>query len=172
MQMGTSMRRDVDLNNEDGAYVVATNSVVTQNVQFVTIEKNLNYLQIPILVKYPITREIHLVGGPQISFKIGENEEIGVSSFDTIPDPPFIDLEAPSLFKNGDIGMVLGAVFQHKTGFNANVRFNKNFKNINKNEGFDLLTIEPRNVNQAFIFSIGYTIWYDKRLKEDIGRRH
>jgi|GEM_PF-2598953 len=173
-QMGTKMIRQVDIFNEEGGYVVSDSSFVNLGVTNINIHKRLNYLSIPLLVKFPIDKGFVFSLGPQFSFKLSEEDTYaGVALPDELLETlPFIDAEAPSLFKDSDIGAIVALGYQMKNGFNFNVRFNKNFKNLNVNEGLRILTREPDNKSQAFIMTLGYTFLYDKRLREDPTGRH
>lgn len=175
VQMGSAVQRDIDLLNIEGAFTLTDSSTTfLGGVQFFTEERRLSYLSFPVQVKVPLDRGFNLMFGPQFGFLISQSVGFGATS---IPDSligtyGLIDPGAPSTYKSADIGGIVGLNYQFKNGLNFNIRYNQNFKNINKNEGFDILTREPRNSNRAMVFTVAYTFLYSKRLKEDISRRN
>jgi hypothetical protein len=170
-RMGSEMLRRADLLNVENNYIVDENSN-PNNMVDVVIQRRLSYLHIPIAVKIGLSRLIHLNVGPQFGFKISEGDAYGDVDNNVIEQLNITDPLAPSPYKSIDYGAIAGLSFQSEKGFVFNVRYNRNFNNIQVNDGLTILAKEPKNYNTAVLFSLGYTFKYEDRLRENIGRRH
>jgi hypothetical protein len=169
--MGSEMIRDVDLNNPEQNFIV-TPSTAPLSIIEVPIERRLSYVQFPLIAKIGFNRNVHLNLGPVISFKINEENVYGDVPDSLVTILNFTDPSAPDLFKGMDYGAILGLSYQMDNGLNFGIRYNRNFNNINKNEGLDILGIEPENGTTSILFNMGYTFQYGYRLRESIGRRY
>ncbi|NNK80929.1 MAG: PorT family protein [Flavobacteriales bacterium] len=169
--MGTEMVREADLNNPEQNFLVTPSSNPGSIVE-VPIERRLSYLQLPIIAKIGLTRQVHLNLGPVISFKVSEENVYGNIPDSLVTTLNFTDPDAPDLYNSLDYGAILGLSYQMDNGLNFGIRYNRNFSNINKNEGLGLIAIEPTNSTTSILFNLGYTFQYDSRLRESIGRRY
>lgn len=171
VSMGTKMIRPSDLNNPEGNYTVTTSSNPFDIID-VPIQRRLSYLQLPIIAKIGFNRQIHVNVGPVLSFKIGEQNVYGDIADTLVTRFNYTDPSALDLFKGLDYGGILGISYQMNNGLNFSLRYNRNFGNINKNEGLNLIAREPKNTTQAILISLGFTFQYDQRLRQSIGRRY
>ncbi len=169
--MGSEMIRPSDLENPEGNFTVTTSTDPFEIVD-VPIQRRISYLQLPIVAKIAFTRQIHANVGPMLSFKMGEENIYGDIADTLVTRFNYTDPEAIDIFRGIDYGGIVGVSYQSDSGLNLSIRYNRNFRNINKNEGLDLLAVEPKNTTQAFSISLGFTFQYNQRLKQSIGRRH
>ena len=169
--MGAEMLREADLMNPENNYIVNANSN-PNNIEDVIIQRKLNYIHIPLIIKIGLSRLVHLNAGPQFGFKISESDIYGDVDNAVIEQLNFTDPLAPSPYKSIDYGGILGLSVQIEKGFVFNLRYNRNFNNILVNDGLTVLAREPKINNTAVLFSLGYTFKYEDRLRESIGRRH
>ena len=171
ISIGTDMRRDVDLNNPEDNFIV-TPSTNPSDIIEIPIERRLNYVQLPIIAKIGFTRQFHFNVGPVLSLKISEENVYGDVPDSLVTQLGFTNPDAPEMFKSLDYGGLMGLSYQMDNGLNFGIRYQRNFGNINKNEGLDLLAIEPKNTTAIFMLNIGYTFQYGMRLRYSIGRRY
>ena len=97
----------------------------------------LNYLNMPIMGKYYVTKGLSIEAGPQIGFLLSaKNESIDVKdSFNTV-----------------DFGVNFGLGYKLDSGLNFGARYNLGLSNINKEDTFT-------NKNGVFQVSIGYSFF-------------
>ena len=171
MQAGAEMTREADQDNPEQNFIVTTASNPLRIVE-VPIERRLNLIQVPLVAKIPFTREIHFHIGPQIAFKMSETNVYGDIPDSLITQFGFTPEGAPDLFQGLDIGGIIGLSYQMDAGLNVTMRVNRNFRNINKNEGLGITAEPPLNNLSIFSLSIGYTLFYDQRLRYAVGRRY
>jgi hypothetical protein len=170
-QIATRMTRRADLLNEESNFIVTPGSSLS-NIVEIPIDRRLSYIQIPMILKIGINRLTHINMGPVLSFKVNESFLYGDVGDSLIAQLNFIDIAAPDFYNPIDLGAIVGVSHQLDNGFNFNLRYNRNFRNINKNELESVLGEQPRNTTSALSMSIGYTFQYDKRLRQSIERRH
>ena len=162
--MGTKMTRKADLMNPEQNFIVTPGSSPS-DIRNVTINKRLNYVHVPLILKIGLNRLTHINVGPQLGFLISESNLYEDVDNEVITTVQFTNPNAPSIFRTVDIGAIMGLSYQFPNGLVANARYNINFNNVLKNESLPLLTEEPRITNTALMFSLGYTFLYRNRLK-------
>jgi len=108
------------------------------------INARLNYIVVPVMVKYKMplvpTLGLNIQGGAYLGQKLGESWD------------PEIDTEE-DVFENSDMGAVIGAGVQFKALFGdlrVEVRYTMGFKNIGKEEGDTI-----KNNNMIILVGIG-----------------
>ncbi|MBE8726608.1 porin family protein [Flavobacterium hungaricum] len=96
----------------------------------------LNYLNVPLVGKYYVTKGFSVEAGPQIGFLLSaKNEKINVKdSFNTF-----------------DFGVNFGLGYKFENGLNFGLRYNLGLTDINNLEGSSF-----KNKNGVFQFSVGY----------------
>lgn len=96
----------------------------------------LNYLNIPLMGKYYVTKGLSLEAGPQIGFLVSaKNEKTDVKdSFNTV-----------------DFGVNFGVGYKLENGLNFGIRYNLGLTDINNVEGSSI-----KNKNSVFQVSVGY----------------
>jgi hypothetical protein len=82
---------------------------------------NLSYLNLPVLVKYHLIEEVYLETGLQAGLLINAKVKTSQGSGD-IKD----------LYESFDLSLPLGAGYQLKNGFGANLRYNQGVTNVYK----------------------------------------
>ncbi|EGV43900.1 PorT family protein [Bizionia argentinensis JUB59] len=102
-----------------------TSKVLNQDVDY-----NLNYIQVPVLVKVYLIEGLSVEAGPQFGFKI--HEEIKVDS-DAIGGNTTIDPD-DSAIKDFDTSVAFGAAYKFDNGFFINGRYNMGLTNIFKDD--------------------------------------
>ncbi len=102
----------------------------------ITTEGNiaLNYLNIPLIGKYYVTKKLSLEAGPQIGFLLSTKG--GSQNY-------------KDLFKTTDFGVNFGLGYKLDSGLNFGVRYNAGLSNINDVGSF-------KNKNGVLQFSVSY----------------
>lgn len=96
----------------------------------------LNYLNVPLMAKYYVTKGLSLEAGPQMGFLLSTKGGI-----DTNKDQ----------FKTTDFGVNFGLGYTLDNGLNFSVRYNRGFTDINNIDG-----ISDKNRNGIVQLSVGY----------------
>ncbi|WP_417857150.1 porin family protein [Xanthomarina gelatinilytica] len=90
------------------------------------IEYQLDYIQVPVLLKAYLVKGLSIEAGPQFGFKIHEELD-----FQPNNDGGDIEInEDDSYVKDFDAGLVLGAAYKFDNGFFVNGRYNMGLTNI------------------------------------------
>ena len=98
---------------------------------------NLNYLNLPIMGKYYLTKGLSIEAGPQVGFLFSAKTS---------------DRNIKSSFKNFDFGANFGLSYELKNGLNFEARYSLGLSKINKNTAVDF----SNNKNAVFQFTVGY----------------
>jgi cellobiose-specific phosphotransferase system component IIB len=98
----------------------------------------LNYIDLPLLLKFYITKNFNVVLGPQASFLL-----TAVSSSDSSYDADITGLN------NLDFGLNLGLGIKFNTNMTLDLRYAPGLSNINKESDLN-------NKNSLFLVSLGY----------------
>ncbi|WP_417874952.1 porin family protein [Xanthomarina gelatinilytica] len=90
------------------------------------IEYQLDYIQVPVLLKAYLVKGLSIEAGPQFGFKIHEELD-----FQPNNDGGDIEInEDDSYVKDFDTGLVLGTAYKFDNGFFVNGRYNMGLTNI------------------------------------------
>jgi hypothetical protein len=116
------------------------------NVKFGTleVENKLNYVNLPILLKFYVSEGLSLDIGPQFGVLISAKQSSSTSS---------TNIDIKSSYKETDIGLATGVSYNFVGGLNISARYNFGLKNI-LNE--DLYPYDSKLKNGVFQLSIGY----------------
>lgn len=96
----------------------------------------LNYLNIPLMGKYYVTKGLSVEAGPQIGFLLSAKQE---------------STDVKEFFKKTDYGVNLGLGYKLENGLNFGLRYNLGLSNINNVDG-----VSDKNRNGVSQISIGY----------------
>ncbi len=96
----------------------------------------LNYLNIPLMGKYYLTKGLSLEAGPQIGFLLSAKND---------------NLDLKDLYNTVDLGVNFGVGYKLDNGLNFSARYNLGLSDINNVEGFS-----DKNQNGVFQLSVGY----------------
>jgi len=96
----------------------------------------LNYLNIPLMGKYYLTKGLSLEAGPQIGFLLSAKND---------------DTDVKDAFNTVDFGVNFGLGYKFDNGLNFGVRYNLGLSDINNIDGFT-----DKNKNGVFQLSVGY----------------
>ncbi|MDB2463024.1 PorT family protein [Algibacter sp.] len=96
----------------------------------------LNYLNLPLLGKYYITKGLSLEAGPQIGFLLSAKDE---------------GTDVKDNFKTIDLGANLGLAYKLNNGLNFGARYNLGLSNINNIDG-----VPDSYKNGVFQITVGY----------------
>lgn len=96
----------------------------------------LNYLNVPLMGKYYLTKGFSLEAGPQIGFLLSAKNE---------------DIDVKDVFKTVDFGVNLGLGYKLDNGLNFGTRYNLGLSNINNFEGSN-----AKFKNGVIQVSVGY----------------
>ena len=97
---------------------------------------HLNYLNIPLMGKYYVSKGFSLEMGPQLGFLLSAKND---------------DTDAKDAFKSLDFGVNFGIGYKLDNGLNFSARYNLGLSDINDINGFS-----DKNRNGVFQLSIGY----------------
>lgn len=127
---------DIKERNQDNIFDTADN-----------IEYQLDYIQVPLMLKVYLIEGLSVEAGPQVGFKI--NEKIDFKT-----DGGVIDIDKDdSYVKNFDAGLAVGAAYKFNNGFFVNARYTHGLTTIFKDktifEGVDAK-------NKVFQFGVGF----------------
>ena len=100
---------------------------------------SLNYLNVPLMGKYHVTKGLSLEAGPQIGFLLSAKNE---------------DIDVKDTFKSIDFGINLGLEYKLENGLNFGARYNFGLLNINDIEGSS-----DKFRNGVAQFTIGYSLF-------------
>jgi len=116
-------------------------------INYTDDELKLNYIIVPVLLKFYLTKGLNLQAGPQIGFLLD-----AVNAYNENGVPVEIDLE--ELAESTDFGLAFGIGYKMDFGLNIDLRYIHGVSNIlSDNIGFD----EKLN-NQVVQLSVGYSI--------------
>ena len=104
-----------------------------------SVKIKVDYLAIPLMVKYYISEKFSIEAGPQLSFLINDKAEFNDSS---IPD---VDTDASSF----DFGLNIGFAYNINTNLFTQVRYNYGITTVVEN---------PDIKNSVFQISLGYKL--------------
>ncbi len=96
----------------------------------------LNYLNIPLMGKYYLTKGLSLEAGPQIGFLLAAKDD---------------GTDVKDLYNTVDFGVNFGLGYKLGNGLHFGARYNLGLSNINNIDGFS-----DKNKNQVFQLSVGY----------------
>lgn len=96
----------------------------------------LNYLNIPLMGKYYVTKGLSVEAGPQIGFLLAAKNE---------------KTDVKDSFKTVDFGVNLGLGYKLENGLNFGVRYNLGLTDIN-----NVANSSNKNKNGVFQLSVGY----------------
>ncbi len=96
----------------------------------------LNYLNIPLMGKYYVTKGLSLEAGPQIGFLLSAKND---------------DIKVKDSFNTVDFGVNFGLGYKFDNGLNFVTRYNLGLTDINNVEGSS-----SKNKNGVFQISVGY----------------
>ncbi|WP_299438553.1 porin family protein [uncultured Aquimarina sp.] len=99
----------------------------------------LNYLNVPLISKYYVTKGLSIEAGPQVGFLLSTKG--GTQDY-------------KDRFKTTDFGVNFGLGYKFDNGINFSVRYNLGLTNINNTDG-----ISGKSKNGVFQVSIGYFIF-------------
>ena len=100
---------------------------------------SLNYLDIPLMGKYYLTKGFSVEAGPQIGFLLSAKRE---------------SLDVKDFYNTVDIGMNLGVGYKLENGINFGVRYNLGLSDINDRDGYS----DKNKINVVQV-SIGYNFF-------------
>ena len=99
----------------------------------------LNYLNIPLMGKYYLTRGLSLEAGPQLGYLLSAKNN---------------GTNLKSTFHKFDFGVNFGLGFKLKNGFNFGARYNLGLSDINKT-----INTSCKHKNEVFQLTIGYNLF-------------
>ncbi|OEJ98448.1 hypothetical protein A8C32_04330 [Flavivirga aquatica] len=112
----------------------------------------LNYLNLPVIVKYYVTEGLSIEGGPQIGFLLSAESEYEYTDKE---DSEFNEKETTDIKKNVsglDLGLGFGLGYKLEGGLNFAARYNLGLSNINDFDDSD----DFKQQNNVFQVSVGF----------------
>jgi hypothetical protein len=108
-----------------------------------TYKVHLNYIEIPLQLKYNIGNGFSIFGGPYIAIFISQSNNIATTVYSNSESPQ-------SAIRTLDLGTVIGIEHQWANGFNIGVKYNQGFYDI------VMPGLIPEN-NLVFSLYVGWT---------------
>jgi hypothetical protein len=112
-----------------------------------TVNYNLDYINVPVLLQYMFDNGFRFQAGPQIGFLVGAKSKNGDVTTDFKDDMEAIDFS---------LSMGVSYVFP-PTGFGLDLRYNVGLNNINKNSSVV-------STNRGFQFGVFYLFGHNARV--------
>lgn len=127
-------------------YVQKGSRKIPDSTDFTSYILRLNYIELPLFVKYNISSKISLETGPYIGFLIHHYEE--QDYMEAISDPPF---------KKTDIGANIGLYYTLTKHLKANVRYsNTLFFPVQKRGSGETYWLKKGRYNEVLSFTLHY----------------
>ena len=136
----------------------ATESDTEEISSFRYVSENdwkLNYIQIPIMVKFYASEGLSLEAGPQIGFLASAEVDFVNTETDLLTgtsDRNSGTIDAKDLVKSVDLGLNFGLGYKLDSGLNFALRYNLGLSNI-----YDVSETDVKIKNRVFQLSVGYT---------------
>lgn len=112
----------------------------------------LDYLNVPLLMKYFATKELFIEAGPQIGFLMSaKNEYKETETYIGVTETFSEERDIKENFKSFDFGFNFGLGYEFTQNIFASARYNVGLSDINDMEGSDV-----KIQNGIFQFSVGY----------------
>ena len=115
------------------------------------IEYRLNYLNLPLLLKFNLSEVITFDAGPQLGILISARES----------NTSIHDSDIKTIFKDTDYGLVFGLSSKFDNGLNLSIRYNLGLQNI-RNTNYSSSN-DNKLKNSVFQLSLGY--YFNKKNK-------
>lgn len=96
----------------------------------------MNYLNVPLMGKYYLTKGLSLEAGPQVGFLLNAKAE---------------NVDVKDAFKTVDFGVNVGLGYKLENGLNFGARYNFGLSNVN-----DIPGLSAKNRNSVLQVSVGY----------------
>ena len=130
------------------------------------LKTTLNYINIPVLLKYYLTGSLNVQIGPQLGLLVGSKGDLSQINGGYIVGSPIFNQKLKDYVKSTDFSIALGAGINFTPRVNVNVRYTIGINDINKNTGSttpfpgglqpSISTAYTRN--QVFQVSVGYQL--------------
>jgi len=129
------------------------------------LKTTLNYINIPILIKYYLTGSVHLQAGPQFGILVSSKGDLNPIQGGNFAGPPVFNQNLKSYLKSTDFSIAVGAGINLAANLNLSVRYNIGITDINKNSGGATFSdgLQPSfstayTTNQVLQVSLGYRL--------------
>ncbi len=113
------------------------------------LNRNLNYVNVPVLLQYNFNNGFRLQGGPQIGFLLGAKDKLNGQDIHTVSTKDF---------KRVDFSLPLGVSYLFYSGLGLDGRYNLGLSNINDNG-----TVKIKNS----VFQFGLFYLFDHKHKTE-----
>jgi hypothetical protein len=125
------------------------------------LRTDLNYINVPVMIKYYLGSVVNLQAGPQIGFLVSaKGDLIQIISGGQLGQA-VLNQDLKPYLNSTDLSFAFGAGLDLPFGLNMNLRYNLGLSNINKYKGGSGSTDTPSfstayTRNQVLQFSVGY----------------
>ncbi len=142
-------------------------------VSYSNLKTTLNYINIPIMIKYYLTGSLHIQAGPQFSILASSKGDLNQIQGGNFAGPPVFNQNLSSYLKRTDFALAFGAGINLPVNLNLSIRYNIGITDINKNTGSQVPfpgDLQPSfstayTRNQVLQISIGYKLREFKKKK-------
>ena len=134
-------------------------------ISYSNLKTTLNYINIPVMLRYNLSKSLHVQAGPQFSILASSKGDLNPIQGGFFAGPPVFNQNLSSYLKGTDIAIVFGAGISLPKNLTLSVRYNIGLTNINKNSTGTTFTggLEPSfstayTRNQVFQLSVSYRL--------------
>lgn len=114
-----------------------------------TYTSKIDYINIPVVLKYYVFEGLNIQAGPQIGFVVSAKDKIEYTGFDGRQD---LEFDAKDSYKNVDFSILGGLGYDLPLGIFLQARYTYGLSNINNDEETDDVKLS----NNVISFSVGY----------------
>lgn len=121
-----------------------------------TLDAGLNYIDIPLQLRFNFGKGFHLLGGPSFSILMSAKakSESTVTSGGSTVTTKETDTDKEGL-NTMDVGVYIGVGYQLDMGLNFAIRWARGFSNLYEDDGS---TVTIHQSNNVFQFTVGYNL--------------
>lgn len=124
------------------------------------VEANINYIAIPIMVKFYPVKKFNIEVGPQISFLLNHKGLVNTQSLSDYYDPAFgnstAELDYEDITQSIEFGLNTGVSYQIDKNIIGTARYNFGISNVNKKLISPYGEDKENDRNSVFQFSLNY----------------
>jgi Outer membrane protein beta-barrel domain len=124
------------------------------------VEANINYIAIPIMIKFYPVKKFNIEVGPQISFLLNHKGLVNKQSLIAYNDPAFgnstVELDFEDKTQSIEFGLNAGVSYQINNNIIGSARYNFGISNVNKELISPSGEDQENDRNSVFQFSLNY----------------
>lgn len=116
----------------------------------IKFERNLDYINIPIMAKYYLMDGLSVQAGPQVGFLVKAESKISGGG-------ESMTVDSKDAYQSVDFGLNFGAGYELPMGVFFDARYNLGLSKVNKKSESEMIMIETKDIKNGVIqVSVGY----------------